>query len=271
MRTYPREEFQRIRLRMAKDLLEAPAVEVGEWQAKEIRDADWVTREIQNAFFEIDLADTALELQRMIEPNMPWAEDHFEERVFGVPFNPPPSAEWWPHKQQDHADFVDEHGKFSHTYPERFWPKMAGGEKAFVGVDKPMVYNNLHYGIRYPYGDLDDLVEQLKKNSMTRQAYLPVWFPEDTGAVEGQRVPCTLGYHFMVRYGQLNCTYLIRSCDFMRHFQDDVYMAARLTQWVARRIGQPPGALAMWMGSLHIFNGDIPIIRYKFKLGAPDG
>jgi thymidylate synthase len=78
----------------------------------------------------------------------------------------------------------------------------------------------------------------------------------------------------MVRYGQLNCTYLIRSCDFMRHFQDDVYMAARLVQWVAEQIEQPIGSLTMWIGSFHIFQGDVPIIRYKFKdlgvTGGPD-
>jgi Thymidylate synthase len=245
---------------MAEDLVVAPMVEVGEWQAQRMTDTDWISREIQNVVFEIDIPDEIGDLQHIVKPNLPWAEDHFQERVCGLPLNPPPSSNWWPFKQEDHKDHVDNGGMFSHTYPERFWPKRAGELQEWVSA--PRLY---HKGIRGPYGDLDDLVLQLRKSTLTRQAYLPVWFPEDTGAVQGQRVPCTLGYHFMVRHGQLNCTYLIRSCDFMRHFPDDVYMACRLTQWVAERIEQPVGSLAMWIGSFHIFEGDIPIIRYKFK------
>lgn len=250
-----------MRIQMAKDLLEAPTVEVGEWQAQKIGSEDWITREIQNVVFEVDIPDEVRHWVQMTEPNLPWAEDHFQERVSRQPLNPPPSAAHWPFKQQDHSDHVDEHGQFSHTYPERFWPKHAAPQR-FINWREDYVDA---FGIRYDYGDLGDVVHQLEKNPFTRQAYLPVWFPEDTGAVSNQRVPCTLGYHFMVRHGQLNCTYLIRSCDFMRHFPDDVYMAGRLTQWVAMHINQPVGSLTMWIGSFHIFNGDIPIIRYKFK------
>ena len=275
MRPYPRQGFQKMRTQMAKDLLEAPTVEVGEWQAQKIGSDDWITRELQNVVFEVDIPDEVHDWVHMVQPNLPWAEDHFQERVSGMPLNPPPSAEYWPFKQQDHSDHLDRKGKFSHTYPERFWPKEANRSRAdwwmdATGEEHPV----LNRGIRYTYGDLNDVVAQLQKSPLTRQAYLPVWFPEDTGAVSNQRVPCTLGYHFMVRHGQLNCTYLIRSCDFMRHFPDDVYMAGRLVQWVAEQIGYPSGALTMWMGSFHIFNGDIPIIRYKFKdlgvTGGPD-
>lgn len=62
---------------------------------------------------------------------------------------------------------------------------------------------------------------------------------------------------------------MIRSCDFVRHFQDDVYMAARLAQWVCAALPggnwideTPPvldvGSLTMHAMSMHIFKGDIP-------------
>jgi thymidylate synthase len=123
-----------------------------------------------------------------------------------------------------------------------------------------------HTGIRYNYGDLDDLVELLIRNPYTRQAYLPVWFPEDLdAAVKRQRVPCTLGYHFLTSYREVDITYHIRSCDFMRHFRDDVYMAGRLCQWVVSHMNDNieagdeawrPGTLVMNIGSLHCFEGD---------------
>lgn len=135
-------------------------------------------------------------------------------------------------------------------YYSRFWPCGSG----------PSV------GVRFRYGDLNDVVARLKTNLLTRQAYLPIWFPEDTGAPDGVRVPCSLGYHFMVREGKLHLTYHIRSCDFMRHFRDDVYMAVRLAQWVWQQLGEDynhlrMGELTMHIGSFHIFEGDRVVAR----------
>jgi hypothetical protein len=140
-------------------------------------------------------------------------------------------------------------------------------------------------GIRFDYGDLDDVVDLLVRSPLTRQAYLPIWFPEDTGAHHRQRVPCTLGYHFMIRESQLSCRYYMRSCDLIRHFTDDLYMAARLMQWITDQLNMCPnpwhdsaparkvlvcpeckssvktGRLIMYISSLHAFTGD----AYKLK------
>lgn len=221
-------------------LLHAPVVDVGEWQSiqnDQIPQAK--TIEVEDVSFKIDIPQTVAGLQEVIQPNLPWAEDHFQERVSGIPHNPPPSAAYWPFVQRGHQDFTSDR-EFSHTYPERMWPKFAGGLYSMTGI-------------RYAYGDLNDVVKLLKERPGTRQAYLPIWFPEDTGAVEGQRVPCTLGYHFLVRNGTLKVVYYIRSCDFYRHFRDDVYMAARLGQWVGQEIGVRVDSLVMHISSLHVF------------------
>jgi thymidylate synthase len=132
------------------------------------------------------------------------------------------------------------------------------------------------YGIRFRYGDLGDLVDLLVRSPLTRQAYLPVWFPEDTGSHHGQRVPCTLGYHFMQRGGRLSCRYNIRSCDAYRHLSNDVYFAAALTNWICDEVyGRTmdneapvrfrPGALTMHISSLHAFVSDVPKIRARIE------
>ena len=249
-------------------LLEAPEVDVGEWHSQKVEGIpQLVTREARDVTLSFPLpplmgddASTCTELiQSLIEPNLPWAEEHFLERVGGVPLNPPPSAANWPFAQAGHAAHTDEDEKFSHTYPERFWPKQADREGR-VGI--PIK------GVRFDYGDLDDVVQLLRRSLYTRQAYLPVWFPEDTGAVHKERVPCSLGYHFLFRNGKLNVTYMIRSCDFVRHFRDDVYMAARLCQWICEQLpgGEwidetPPvidlGDFTMHTMSMHIFQGDV--------------
>jgi len=241
------ERMEQIVQQLSTSLSLAADVHVGEWQAirGDFPQAD--TIELEDVTIKLAIPQGIKEWQDEVNPNLPWAEDHFQERVSGIPFNPPPSHVNWPYAQKNNEEHTDG-GKFSHTYPERFWPKWV--------VDDHLAgeqYMSSNFGLRYPLGDLSDVVQLLKDRPGTRQAYLPVWFPEDTGAVAGQRVPCTLGYHFLVRNGGLKIVYYIRSCDFYRHFRDDIYMAGRLNQWVAEQIGVKPDRLVMHISSLHIF------------------
>lgn len=243
-------------------LFDADKVEVGEWQSQRDLDSPFTTTiELQGVSFDYEMPGGVFYLKDDVLPNLPWAEDHFKERVSGQPLNPPPSHEYWPFAQKSN----DQHRAqeiFSHTYPERMWPKMANegetrpnGRQVFVP----------HNGVRYEYGDLLDMLRLLDRSPHTRQAFLPIWFPEDTGAVDDQRVPCTLGYHFMIRRQCLHMTYYMRSCDFMRHFRDDVYMAVRLAQWVESQLGMDLrlGTFTMHIASLHIFEGADPIVLRK--------
>jgi hypothetical protein len=237
-------------------------VYTGTWQGISTEGRpDLMTYEARDVFFKVQVnTEDLLQLQGQILPNIPWADEHFVERVGGQPLNPPPSWVKWPYAHS--ANKFREDGKFNHTYPERFWPKYAN-----KGADRPHdMFDGqpaIHTGIRYEYGDLQDVINLLIKDPHTRQAYLPIFFPEDTGAVHGDRIPCTLGYHFMVRDGRLHVFYPIRSCDFVRHFRDDVYLAVRLLLHVLdcvrvehRGLYLSPGDLSVWIGSLHCFAND---------------
>lgn len=200
-----------------------------------------------------------------ISPNLPFADVHFEERVSGVPSNPGEAWRIWPW-----GNAADKHRtegeKFTHTYQERFWPKNAGEH------DDQVIRGNDLLGIRYEYGDLEDVIQLLHREPLTRQAYLPIWFPEDTGVLHGGRVPCTLGYHFINRHGYLHTSYYIRSCDFVRHFRDDCYLTVRLTLWILNRLRRldkrwedvKPGLFKMDVVSMHMFVND-----YHKLFGAP--
>ena len=247
--------FEHVYAALAKRLRRAPLVDTGEWQAIRGDIPQAKTREVTDVILEYRIPASVPVLQRQVQPNLPWAEEHFGERVSGIPYNPPPSHVRWPFAQRGNEVHISDLATFSHTYPERFWPKNAGR----FGVHHEMGPQ----GIRYRYGDLDDVVNLLQNSPYTRQAYLPVWFPEDTGAHHGERVPCTLGYHFLYRGDNLSCRYFIRSCDFLRHFRDDVYLASRLTQWIANEVGTAPGKLMMVIGSLHIFDGEQETLTYE--------
>jgi hypothetical protein len=256
-----------------QNLIQAPPVSLGEWQSQQ---TDRKMRELLHVTFEWQMPDTPEELGRETGARLPWAEDHFQERVGGEPLNPSPSEKWWPFREKRDGDTNTSHKSegeaFSHTYPERMWPKRAND-----GHTHPIVHKgeflghetNDHHGIRFDYGDLNDVVNQLAKSPNTRQAYLPIWFPEDTGAVHGKRVPCTLGYHFIIRDGVLDISYFMRSTDLVRHFQDDVYLAVRLAQWVRDQLHEDVphrpirvGKLIFHTANMHIFDDDVPILEW---------
>lgn len=259
---------------------DAKPVESQTWQSQSTEGRPGLGRtwELEDACFEIAVpAGTAMQ-RKLVRPNLPWADEHFYERVGGYPVNPPPSHERWPFRRNDNDEHLDG-GQFSHTYPERFWPKHAGpGHSPSHCTESHKTHaGHNHYcdlgprrGVRYEYGDLRDVVSLLMRDPTTRQAFLPVWFPEDTGTTDGQRVPCTLGYQFRIREGRLNCTYMMRSCDYLRHLRDDIYLAMRLMDWIAGSIDRDLnlGTLAMCIGSLHIFDGDRPNMKSLVALLA---
>jgi thymidylate synthase len=139
-----------------------------------------------------------------------------------------------------------EDDKFSHSYPERMWSK------------------GLHKGIRFDIGDLNDAVALLKNDLYTRQCYIPIFFPEDLSAATGNhRIPCTLGWHLIVRDNKMHCHYPMRSCDAVRHFHNDIYFANRLVMWMIEKVDPKleVGAIMFTSTSFHCFNND------KYALG----
>lgn len=254
---------------MRTDLIDAlliePVVHTDRWQQLDIsQSAMHGTHELLNIALWYDMPETIQGAQQYIQPDLPWAEAHFRERVGGEPINPGIEHANWPYHAQGADLHLDEDGKYSHNYMERFWAKkLRYDEELHNRSGSPTWFPFVGY--RFAVGDLDDVVKQLRRDPTTRQAYLPVWFPEDTGATARQRVPCSLGYHFIIRGGRLHLSYWLRSCEIYRHFTNDVYMAVRLAQWVRDQceagLTYTMGQLTLNIVSLHAFVGDVPAIR----------
>lgn len=249
----------------------APEVPNPRWQGTNVAENPAaVMHEVRHVVLEVDLGGVEdLDRWRVdVSPNLPWADDHFSERVGGEPLNP--GVEWanWPWGVSA-AKFRDRNELFNHTYMERLWPRWArrtpGGR---FTDDDPCPSERQDEGIRGiggRYGDLDDLVDLLVAEPYTRQAWIPLFFPEDTGVGDGGRKPCTLGYQFLVRDGRIHVWYPLRSCDLVHHWRDDCYLAVRLLLWVLGRCREQdpgfwdqirPGTYGMHMTSLHVFTND---------------
>lgn len=252
MRTFP--TFQAARATLQDELKQhAYLVHAPRWQALDVSaKPDMAMRELFNVSFQVPTRgiEEVAYWQKDIMPNLPFADLHFAERVGGRGTNPGEAWKAWPWGNAADAHRTEAGGKFTHTYQERFWPNdLENGE--------PMPS-----GLRYAYADYRTLLHNLRADPLTRQAYLPIWFPED-GACPGRR-PCTLGYHFFMRHDFLHITYYIRSCDFVRHWGDDCYFTIRLLLHALSELrelderwkGIRAGLFVMHIVSLHMFVND---------------
>jgi len=259
---------------LKRKMIQAPKVVTERWQGVDAaKNPSMATYELLNVDFSVPLRGiSSLDHWRAdIGPNTPWADNHFEERVCGSPLNP--GEEWknWPWASS--ADKFRSGEIFNHTYAERLWPKFprrgSGGRYTGAewspGVRKyPEIIDSGLRGIGWTYGDLQDLVELLAEEPYTRQAWIPLFFPEDTGKGDGGRKPCTLGYQIIVREGVSHIWYPLRSCDLKRHFRDDCYLAVRLLLWITEECKKrsdkwkhiEPATYSMHCTSLHIFAND---------------
>lgn len=250
-------------------------VHTEKWQGVDISQRpEMVSNELMNYTFTQDLRqhEDLDHWRQDVQPNLPWADDHFEERVCGYPINP--GIEWrnWPWGKS--ADSFRDGEQFNHNYMERYWPKLARASmtatytaEGWKAMNGGVSYVNR--GIRNEYGDLNDLVNSLAHNPLSRQEWFPIFHPEDVGEVTGGRKPCSLGYQFWVRDSRLHCYYPLRSCDFFRHMPDDIYLTIRLLLWVLEKCRGidgawdhvKPGTLTMHCTSLHVFANDMVTMR----------
>jgi thymidylate synthase len=167
---------------------------------------------------------TAPEWEQIPLENKPYFEAEFQERVSGKRLNP---GEAWKLDFSYWEPFL-KHGMFDYAYSER--------------MTEP----------------LESVIKALREDPNTRRAYLSIFDPvTDEPHSFDERIPCSLGYHFMFREGQLNITYLQRSADFSKHFNKDIALADRLKCYVAQRCDMKPGYFCHWLGSLHIFAKDV--------------
>jgi thymidylate synthase len=113
---------------------------------------------------------------------------------------------------------------------------------------------------------IHDLIKLLKDDPDTRKAVLPIFNGDiesiDTLYYDGsRRIPCSMYYDFLIRENAkrekvLNICYHQRSSDYCVHFGNDVYLAWRLMEYVAKEVGIKSGYLYHTIDSLHSYKKD---------------
>jgi len=158
--------------------------------------------------------------------NFYWCKSEFSERISRSWVNP---GKAWLIRKDTWEPFLSKAGEFCYTYNERL--------------------NRYH--------NLEKIIDELRVHGDSRQCYLPVFHPRDPSFIGGKkRVPCTLGYQFIIRNGKMHIIYSQRSADVFLHFGNDIWLAWELMEYVAEMVGVEPGFLYHNIASLHSYRRD---------------
>ena len=169
-----------------------------------------------------------------------WADAEFKERIDTSGIINPGKA--WELRKDLWEQFLV-NGKFDYTYNERM--------------------------VILPY-----TIQLLKSDSDTRKAVLPIFNgngEDDTLYYHGnKRIPCSMYYDFLIRQNGkgekvLHICYHQRSSDFVTHFGNDVYLAWRLMEYVAKEVGVKPGYLYHTIDSLHAYKKDWTVLASNLE------
>ena len=194
-----------------------------------------------------------------------WADAEFEERISGKKLNP---GKAWELNKPMWEEFlvpnvsnvgIMEPYIFDYTYAERI-NSSAFNDWEGAGIDQHDTYINHIIGL-------------LKYDNDTRKAVLSIFNPTiDADHLDGKaRIPCSMYYQFLIRNNGkgekvCNIVYNQRSSDMVSHFGDDVYLAWKLMEYVANKVGVKPGYLYHQLGSLHAYQRD----WWKLKTSIDD-
>jgi len=191
------------------------------------RNKDFKTMELGGYVYKISEEQTLEQIQEMTDRmNIPWdwIMGEMKERITPELCNPGKAHNLYPLWEE----YLHE-GLFQYTYNERIREQL-------------------------PY-----ILRELKARPNTRQAVITMYDRhQDMRNLGGKaRIPCSMHYQFMQRNGKLYLMYVMRSCDFLKHFAADVAFALLLLDHVATETGLEQGHFTHFIGSLHAFHGDL--------------
>lgn len=191
-----------------------------------------------------------------------WAAAELKERLSGETLNP---GEAWKLRRDMWEQFLDRDGLFDYTYPERINEKTC-----FLGKDQDIMYKP----------KIENIIYLLQNDPDTRKAILDIYggviIKGEMGIIDAdnldghKRIPCSMYYDFLIRDNangekQLNICYHQRSSDFVQHFGNDVWLAWKLMEYVAQRVGIQPGYLFHTIDSLHCYKKDWIYLKTSLK------
>lgn len=198
---------------------------------------EFLTKELQNYMYQVTKPDHT-EIEGV---HAAWVEKEWRDRLAGD-LNP---GHAWKERKDVWEQFLEK--------PKNDYVTPSG--------QRPYGHFSYSYSERMGGNYLQSIITELKVHPNSRQLYLPVWDRLVDWRRRGKRrVPCSLGYWFVMRNDKVHLTYMMRSCDLFTHFANDVALASIMLKYVADETDHGVGSLTHFIGSLHVYQRDVETI-----------
>ena len=113
---------------------------------------------------------------------------------------------------------------------------------------------NSNYGWQWSKsGQLDYVIDQLRKDKETRRASISIYNGNDRYNFEND-TPCTYAINFQIIDEKLNMTVLMRSNDLWFGFCNDQYCFSRLQEMVSKELSIEVGSYYHFADNIHLYN-----------------
>jgi len=102
---------------------------------------------------------------------------------------------------------------------------------------------------------LENVIEQIKKNPTTRRGVAITWYPGDTyrNFSPDLHVPCMIMLDFLSRGDRIHLSAVFRSHDIQQAWPANVYGLSRILWFVANGTGKMTGHLTTFSVSAHVY------------------
>lgn len=111
------------------------------------------------------------------------------------------------------------------------------------------------YGCQMRKSDiLNKTIELLKKDPVTRRAYIPIFHPDNVGS--DLEVPCCIGLDILIRDEVLELTTIFRSNEMFTAAMTDIKGYCDFQEWLAKKLGYAVGAYHQFICSAHLRMSD---------------
>jgi thymidylate synthase len=107
---------------------------------------------------------------------------------------------------------------------------------------------------------IHNLIRLLRKKPSSRQAVIQIFNAEDL-LKDYEDIPCTCTLQFLIRKGYLHAIIHMRSNDAFVGLPHDVFAFTFLQEILARTLGVKLGTYKHAVGSLHVYDDDLPKVK----------
>jgi thymidylate synthase len=135
------------------------------------------------------------------------------------------------------------------------YKKFSDDKKTIHGAYGPRIFN-----MRGGVDQMHSVTKLLRKKSSSRQAVIQIFNAEDL-LKDYKDIPCTCTLQFIIRKNCLHAITYMRSNDAFLGLPHDIFAFTFLQEILARTLGVKLGTYRHAVGSLHIYDSDMPKVR----------